>query len=366
VGVTGMKKIISLIIAALACLAFLVMPAAASASVLPAGSVTLPGLDLHDGMILKTGGLYYHYGTMYSCGNPAGSKLYEWGKAGSPWCGFGYSTSRSLAGPWAPVQVLLSRWALDNWGPDKGKSWNAVCGGSGCFEPRMMQRSDGVWILWFTAVADWSQHGNGPSYYALGCNGPAGGCGYQAGGPHGSTHKPLLHQCADTDDDPAFLQQGSSMYLYCSLGGTLSVEELASNWTNGSGVGATDILPGLAVEATGEWSPSAGEYEMTYSAPRCGYCSGTRSAAGPVRVNAGWATASSPLGPWTARGAWGIPDGQPNTVIDFGVSVMEYLDDWTGALNETKATVQLLPLPGPWGFAPASTGKAAPAGMDVP
>jgi hypothetical protein len=353
--------------ALLTALAALTAPAAARAATVPA-SVTIKGLDLHDGMIAHVGTRYIDYGTMYSCGNPAGSKLYEWGRANTPWCGFGYSTAPSLTGPWSPVQVLLSRWALDNWGPDKGKSWDYVCGhtGGGCFEPRMIERPDGVWILWFTAVPDWSQH-HALSYYALGCNGPTGGCGYQAGKPHGSTSKPVLHQCANTNNDPDLVISGSSAYLFCSLGGALSEEKLQSNWVNGSGTGATDILPSASVEATGVYQNPDGTFTLIASDPRCGYCSGTTSAAGPVSTKAATWTAPSLLGPWTAGPVWDLPAGagQPNTVITLGGQPWEYIDLWTrtggSSLNQTHAATELVPLPGPFTGASAPPAAAQPA-----
>ncbi len=60
----------------------------------------------------------------------------------------------------------------------------------------MLLRPDGVWVLWFNAVKDWGSY-HVPAYYVMGCNGPLGPCGYQAGRPHGSTHKPKLGICND-------------------------------------------------------------------------------------------------------------------------------------------------------------------------
>jgi len=366
----------ALLAALLTALAALMAPPAARAAAAPA-AVSIKGLDLHDGMIAHVGSQYIDYGTRYSCGNPPGSELYEWGHAGTPWCGFGYSTAPALAGPWSPVRVLLSRWALDSWGPDKGKSWDYVCGhtGGGCFEPRMIKRGDGVWILWFTAVPDWSQHGHGPSYYALGCNGPTGGCGYQAGAPHGSTHKPVLHQCASTNNDPDIVISGTSAYLFCSLGGKLSVEKLAGDWTDGSGTGAANILPGASVEATGVFTSPDGTFTLTASDPECGYCSGTTSAAGPVSTKAATWTSASLLGPWTAGPVWGLPGGagQPDTDMLIDGQWWQMIDLWTrtggSSLNQAHAATELVPLPGPFAGAsapPAGTQPAKPLPVSSP
>src|SRR3954462_13827641 len=92
-------------------------PAAAAPA--PAG-VTISGLDLHDGTIVESGGVFHLYGTMYGCG-------FQWG-APSPWCGFGVSRARSLAGPWtAPVPLF----APSARSPYAQMSWQELCGDTG-------------------------------------------------------------------------------------------------------------------------------------------------------------------------------------------------------------------------------------------
>ena len=110
--------------------------------------------------------------------------------------------------------------------------------GAGCFNPRMMLRPDGVWMLWFNAPLD-SKVNHVSAYYVMGCNGPAGPCGYQAGAPHGSTHKPDLKQC-NVDGDFSIITSGRAAAIICSQG-TLAEEKLDYWWTDGTGQGSTRL-----------------------------------------------------------------------------------------------------------------------------
>ncbi len=267
-----------------------------------------------------------------------------------------------------------------NWAVDNGKTWNWVCGsdGGGCFNPRMLLRPDGVWVLWFNAPGDYYRS-RANAYWVMGCNGPAGPCGSQAGAPHGSTHKPALWICAD-DGDFSVITSGASAAIICSMGG-LSEEGLTSSWANGTGSGTKNLahlaaaLAGAspagaspasaspagaspaslpAAEGPGGYQLSDGTWEMTYSVPRCGYCTGPpalKSAAGAKEVQAGYATAPGMLGPWTAQGVL-TPTyctGQPRTVFSAGGAVYEWVDRWLGTLNEKGAAVLLEPMSAsPW------------------
>jgi hypothetical protein len=353
--------------AAVACAAALLVPVLAglpahAAAVAPA--VTISGLDLHDGTIVQYGATYYMYGTRYRCG-------FTWGKAGTPFCGFGVSTSKSLAGPWGTPKLLFSPSAVvrSNWATDNGKTWNWVCGsdGAGCFNPRMLHRPDGVWVLWFNAPGD-TFRSRANAYWVMGCNGPAGPCGSQAGGPHGSTHKPALYICAD-DGDFSVITSGASAAILCSMGG-ISEEVLDHNWANGTGVG-TKAIPSISrsMSAMAPMAPAAiipvgegvgafhepnGSWEMTYSLPGCGYCSGPpalKTAGGAAEVRAGYATAPGMTGPWTARGVLSPAycTGQPRTVFTAGGVAYEWVDRWTGSRNETAASIRLEPMAAsPW------------------
>jgi hypothetical protein len=345
------------------------VPAQAAA----APRVLITGMDLHDGMILQHGGRYYMYGTEYKCG-------FQWGRPSTRWCGFGVATATSLSGPWSAPKLLFAPSAMvrtgpGNWAVDNGRTWNWVCGsdGGGCFNPRMLLRPDGVWVLWFNAPGDYYRS-RANAYWVMGCNGPAGPCGSQAGAPHGSTHKPALKICAD-DGDFSVITSGSSAAIICSLGG-LSEEQLAGSWASGTGSGTKNLArmaAALASSGTGRASPAGaaparlplaegegadqlpdGTWEMTYSLPGCGYCSGPpalKSAAGAKEVQQGYATAPAMMGPWTAQGVLSPAycTGQPRTVFLAGGTEYEWVDRWLGTINEKGAAVLLEPMSAsPW------------------
>ena len=327
-----------------------------------AAPVIIRGLDLHDGMILRHADVFYLYGTRYGCG-------FEWTVRNTPFCGFGVATASRLPGPWTFRRLLFSPRALDNWGPDRGRTWNWVCGvsGDGCFNPRMVERPDGVWLLWFNAPRDSFAY-HAPAYYVMGCAGPLGPCGYQDGGPHGSTHKPSLKFC-NADGDFSIITSGASAAIICSRY-TLAEEQLDHWWTDGTGRGATGLggVPAPAAvsaaqaqtaaigEGVGGYQVSAGEWEMTYSAPACGYCTGPPrllAAQGSVKeVRTEYSTAPSMLGPWTAQGALSAAycAGQPRTVFTLpGQGAWEWVDRWTGSRNERGAAIALEPMAAsPW------------------
>lgn len=325
---------------------------ALSADRLSVAAEPIHGLDLHDGTIQKFGSTYYLYGTEYGCG-------FSW-RSASPWCGFGVSTAPSLAGPWSTPTLLFSPHdtvsAQAGWS-DNSRTWQSLCGdtGSGCFNPRMLQRPDGVFVLWFNAPADYTI-GNG--YYSMGCNGPTGGCGAGAGGPHGSTRKPSLWKCGNSNGDfsIAGAETGSPVILCVGISAYdgISEEQLNQWWTDGDGIGSSNIA-GLGqtagVEGEGAYQdPLSGRWVMTYSDPECGYCTGAAS---------GYATASSLLGPWSypynayqaggpaharAQFSAGSCGGQPRTVFVVDGQAYEWIDLWQGSANETGAAIRIEPL----------------------
>ncbi len=319
-------------------------PAIVPAAGAPPG-YTLTGLDAHDGTIYQDAGTYYLVGTRYGCG-------FHWTQANTPFCGFGVWTSPALAGPWTFVRLLFAPGAVDSW---NGHTWTWTCGsgGQGCFNPRMVRRPDGVWILWFNAPGDYSRS-RANAYYALGCNGPAGPCGDTAGAPHGSTHKPSLSVCYDNGDFTIFTDSGTgTAYIACTMANqTLRVEQLDQWWTNGTGAGVTSLAGLTSVEAPGVFRAPDGYWLITYSDPNCGYCAGDGT---------GYAYASAPLASWTAPGNTGFaPDprgrrdisatscgGQPRTVFTVGGQPYEWIDLWQGTSdpsNQTTAGVRLEPL----------------------
>lgn len=330
-----------LVLLAAACALAPASPAAAAPS--PSG-VTISGLDLHDGTIAESGGVYHLYGTRYACG-------FEWG-APSPWCGFGVSRARSLAGPWTAPVPLFSPTATS---PHGQRTWQQICGdsGAGCFNPRMVQRSgwgtnDGAWILWFNAPADFARD-RANAYYAMTCAGPAGPCG----GDGGRTVKPAMHQCGENGDFSIVRDDPRPPVLLCTMADqTLSSERLTATGTAGSGVGRQRLAGIDRTEAPGAYRDrSTGTWIMTYNDPNCGYCAGTPTS---------YATAQTLDGEWVAPGNtnpdWGAPPhgrraisatscgGQGRTVVTLGGQSYQFIDLWLGTANETHAAIRLEPL----------------------
>jgi hypothetical protein len=318
----------------------------AATAALPQGGdqVTLaPGnIDLHDGMVAHYGSTYYLYGTRYGCG-------FSWGTAGTPWCGFGVSTSSSINGPWSAPRLLFP---TNGYNAFNANTWAKTCSGpsgNGCFNARMARRPDGVYILSFNAPGDYVlKHAN--AYYFMGCNGPAGPCGPTAGAPNGSVTKPRMYVCSGNGDH-TIVAFGSTAYIVCTQPDlTLDIEQLDRWWVNGNGTGARNLAGLTDVESPGMWRDAAtGTWLMTYSSPHCGYCAGTGT---------GYATAAGPLGPWTfpANVGFSAPvtgrrdlsatscGGQPRTVSLVDGQAYEDMDMWTGQRNETNAGQLLEPL----------------------
>jgi hypothetical protein len=307
------------------------------------GAYTISGLDLHDGTVYKDGSTYYLVGTQYGCG-------FQW-RVNSNFCGFAVSSSTSLAGPWSAPAQLFPPSSAD----PVGGTWQSSCaqnGSKGCFNPRMIKRSDGVWVLWFNDVAHQTTSSNN-AYVTMGCNGPAGPCGATAGAPYGSTHLPTLHQCNGNNGDFGLISDTTGYALICTYAGHLSEEHLDKWLTNGAntGIGWPGAVGGATepVEGPGAFQRDDGTWIMTFSDPQCGYCSGTR---------AGYATAPSMMGPWATAPNVGFGQpvdgrhifsaascgGQPRTVGVVDGQPYEWYDIWYGSRNETNAQIVLDPL----------------------
>ena len=318
-------------------------PAAADAPT----PVTISGLDLHDGHVLKVDGTFYLYGTMYACG-------YSWYSTNTPWCGFGVSTASSLAGPWSTPTRLFSPSDIDPW---TGTTWTVECGGTGagCFNPRMLLRrgwgqNDDTPILWFNSPADYTRsHSN--AYNVMGCTSLTGPCGPSAPGGHGSYNKPSLSVCSGNGDFQIVNIPGQQPAIVCTMPGSvgLNVERLAYSGSNGDGYGSRSLAGLTAIEGPGMWQDSSGTWVMTYSDSNCGYCTGT---------GLGYATASSPYGPWTAPANIGASapaggrrivspsscGGQPRTVSVLDGVPWQGIDLWKGTNNEFGAGLHFEPL----------------------
>jgi len=310
--------------------------------------LNIQGVDLHDGHLAKFGNTYYLYGTMYKCG-------FQWSIKNTPFCGFGVSTSQSIEGPWSEPKLLFNPNEQD---PYKKVSWQTTCGGTGqgCFNPRMIQRTgwghnDGAFILWFNAPrhkSDGAQSG----YNVMGCNGPAGPCGPNAGKPWGSYNKPNLSICTGNGDFGIIQARSGPPAIICTLPGNtgMNIQQLNYWGSGGTALGVTNVASLSHTEGPGGfWDERSQEYVITYSDQGCGYCAGT-----PI----GYATSSSLYSGWTAPGnvGWGAPvygrrifngascGGQPRTVSVVDGVPYQGVDLWLGTRNETNANLLFSPL----------------------
>lgn len=333
----------------LAALALSPLSAPAAEAQNPPAGVTITGVDLHDGMILKSGSTFYLYGTMYGCG-------FQWGLA-SPWCGFGVATATSLAGPWSTPTRLFSP---SDRSPFTGRTWQQTCGdsGAGCFNPRMVIRTgwgpnDGVPILWFNAPDDWGRT-KANAYYALGCNSLTGPCGATAGAPYGTTIKPALYRCHDNGDFSVVPDPPRSPVILCTMGDqTLSSERLDYWGTGGvQGSGTSRLAGAVESEGPGAYRDArTGRYILTFNELNCGYCAGSPTS---------YATSSNLEGPYTNQAnpnpAWGARPlgrrgisatscgGQARTVTVLDGQPYQHIDLWLGTRNETGAGIHYAPL----------------------
>jgi hypothetical protein len=295
------------------------------------------GLDLHEGMMLQAGGVYYLYGTRYACG-------FRWLTPNTPWCGLGVSTSTDKV-HWSTPRLLFDPNSVDTW---NGQTWQQVCGGTGagCFNPRMIHRSgwgadDGAWILWFNAPQDWNAT-RANAYYAMGCEGPAGPCGAGDGGPLGSTHKPALGAfCTGNGDFQLVTPPSGRPVAICTEANQTLSEARLDDWgTNGDGTGARDLAGLTGVESPGAYrDPATGTWILTYSDPNCGYCTGTATS---------YATAPDLLGPWTATASRQLSasscGGQPRTISTIDGHPYVGVDLWVSGRDQTGARLHFEPL----------------------
>ena len=236
-------------------------------------------IDAHDGTVVQDGaGTAYLFGTSYGCGFTL--------NVASPYCGVRVYRSTDLQ-TWTPAGAVGGMLAFDPYVPE----WQSRCGGSefGCFRPHVAQRPDGTWVMWLNVAHSTS------GYAVLTAQAPGGPYTEVATPPvlainDGST---MPYGDEDLVVDPA---DPSTAYLaYTVIDHSVSpsthdiaVEKLDPTWTTGTG--QTSRLGRTLVEAPGMFKRGSLWY-LTYSDPACAYCI----------TGASYATAPSPLGPWTVR-----------------------------------------------------------------
>lgn len=319
-------------------------------AVVPGTDQSISGLDAHDGIINKVGDTYYLYGTQYGTPYNGKSCQFRWLDPDSQFCGFGVWTSTDKIN-WTYHGHLFDPDGHNSWTHEGrtpgGESWQDTCVrnfGGGCFNPRMVQRGDGVWILWFNAPDDFRRMGAN-AYYAMGCLGPAGPCGDDY--PGGTTHKPALSTCYGNGDF-SIVNDAGHAYIACTMADqTLRIEQLDQWWTNGvAGAGLANLGGLTSVEAPAVFR--AGNYlYLTYSDPNCGYCSGTGtsylySTTGMLGTWHRGFVSGSVAGPVSQRTC----NGQPRSLSWIDGGIVLWIDQWqgNGAPNQTTAPIQLEPL----------------------
>lgn len=367
------KKFITILVLAISTFLIMAYPMASALSTIIGRAVdntsiptttviTTKDIDLHDGTVVKdaTTGIYYMYGTMYGCG-------FQWGVAGTKFCGFGVSQATSLNGPWSTPTTIVSPNQVSPFPAGKNRTFADICsqGGAGCFNPRMIQRkgwgyNDGLWMLYFNAPADFAGQPDGSlkganAYYVMACVGPVGPCGNEGRGPS-STFKPPLYICAANGDFSVVDGRDGYEYIICTTTyQTFNIERIDQWGVNGQNVGAYNVGGLSSVESPGlYYDATTRKWILTYSSPHCGYCNG---------VSTSFATADNIMGPYTLAPTTGVSGaildrrsiisaascgGQPRTVFNVDGQPYEWIDLWTQTngnyRNQTNAGTVFAPL----------------------
>lgn len=314
----------------LATLLFLAAPAHASSvinnfigSVNAANSIskfdaTGAQIDIHDGEIIQTGTcpgascLFTWIGTSYGCqGNP-GYVLVSYGS----WCGFLSSTSTDLKN-WSAQQLIFP---VASYLTECSPTFSSPA--AGCWNFRLrFNVSSGLWVGWF--------HDAGASPSTVGivtCTGLATGC-TRATSPSITTNSGVV-------GSTNLLVDGTDGYIVFTSpnGGGSSVYVQKLNATYTDVVGSAVNVGGSNVEQPSVLKNGSLFYILYGS--NCAYCNGT---------NTTYATASTPLGSWTAHGSdisadscFGQPE-QVNTLTINGATVYLYqVDQYQPSGNENQ------------------------------
>lgn len=254
-------------------------------------------VDAHDGRVVQDeDGTLWLFGTSYGCGFRFNIP--------SPYCGVRVYKSTD-AQTWTPAGAVGGMLAFDPYVDD----WQALCGGGafGCFEPMPAERPDGTWVMWIQA-------GHLPAGYRV-LTAPAPGGPYTrvAGDPvlavTDSSGLPFGAETIYQDPgDPGVAWLAYTTIDHVTMPGVsihdIVVEKLDPTWTTGTG---QHVRLGLLHNEGPGLFKRGNTWYLTYSDPACAYCA----------TGTGWATAPSPLGPWSGtRGQLraGSCGGQPANV----------------------------------------------------
>ena len=358
----GPRALGRLVIAVFACIPLGVVGSSAHAGAQPAQAqedptITIHGLDLHDGQIIQQGGTYYFYGTMYApddtdsnCTQP-----FVWRDAASQWCGFGVSTAQSLKGPWSAPTVLISN-TTEDYAIDQpfeqacmGRDGTfALPNGEGCFEPRMYHQTWGnqKWTLWFN-VPNNETYRKETGVFQISCAGPAGPCD-----PQEWSIPTYSGGCADEATGLEVVARGHTAILFCAtIDQTLAETELG-----GDGISASDLGGLTSVESPGVYYDHVLKaWVLTYSDPNCGYCAGTGTgfathSATNLTGDDAWAVLANTGGAGTGQldASTSNCGGQPGGVDILGGRAYEQVDLWAGtSWGEAGSPTRLEPLGNP-------------------
>jgi hypothetical protein len=232
------------------------------------------GIDAHDGDLSYFGGLYYLYGSSYSCG-------YQLLIPSSPFCGFKSYSSPDLVN-WTDNGFLFDATTA---------AWQRNCAPPryGCYRPHVLYNSSTAqYVLWINS------YDSASGYHVFTASTPAGPYTEQAQPVLANEGAPGSYVNGDFD---LFLDDDGSAYINYSfinvptpLGQSdhiLKVQKLNSTYTSGVG---TAINPGATRAEALSLTKKDGTYYMIYG-PTCAYCSG---------ANTLYKTASNVLGTWSA------------------------------------------------------------------
>lgn len=286
-------------------------------NVVPRTDTTGTIMDAHDSKVVFKDGLYHWFAASYGlCAEPKGSSGCNPTSVGS--CGFATDhnvtlfTSPNLL-TWTDAGVVFG--AIGNLPP------NSVL-----FAPKTVWNpSTKLWVMWFNYIVD-NFHN---SYYGVATSKSAAGPFTLAVAEVNTT------RYQDNGDENLFVDtdgQGYMIYTSISAGHAVSIERMTPDFLGTLGQAASSgVISNPGVEAPAMWK-RGGLYYAAFG-DCCCYCEGGSA----VSVY----TATSPLGPYTARTSLGDLTSQATDIFayvdDSGVEQFMYIGDhWQSAPDGMK------------------------------